>query len=193
MTDQHKNLMDNKFVKPAVINGLWVIDRPVFEDERGFFHEVFRLDELETATGQKFIVRQWNHSLSRPGVLRGMHAEPWNKLSYCPRGEVVVVVVDIRPESNTFGQFEMFELGEKNRRALFICEGLAHGFYVKKGGLGDADYHYLVDKEYTSGPYQMLAWDDPDVGINWRTKNPELSEKDKHNPTLRELFPEKFK
>lgn len=190
-TDQRKNLMDKRLVKPATIDGLWIMERPVWDDDRGFFHETFRLQELAEVIGYEFVVKQWNHSRSQANVLRGLHAEPWNKLTYCVRGSVLVAVVDIRPSSPTFGKFETFEMGESHRQALFVSSGFAHGFYAKEGS--ESDYCYLVDQEYKEGSYQALAWDDPDVGINWPTKNPELSEKDKHNPRLRELFPEKFK
>ncbi|MBI4032969.1 MAG: dTDP-4-dehydrorhamnose 3,5-epimerase family protein [Candidatus Blackburnbacteria bacterium] len=192
--------MDKRLVKPASINGLWIIDRPILSDERGFFREVFRLSELEEVIDKEFKVRQWSHSRSKPGVLRGLHAEPWNKLAYCVKGEVFVAIVDLRPDSETFGRHQTFEFGESNRKALFVSQGLAHGFYIKptqgdKQAIedGQAEYCYLVDQEYISGPHTALTWNDPDVRIPWPTKIPELSEKDKHNPTLRELFPEKFK
>lgn len=191
LIDRRKNHMDNKFVKPTTIDGLWIIDRPILSDERGFFREVFRLSELEGVVGREFKVEQWSHSRSKPGVLRGMHAEPWSKLAYCVKGEVFVAVVDLRPNSETFSRHQTFEFGELNRKALFVSQGLAHGFYVKDPN--HVEYCYLVDQEYTPGSYLALAWDDPDIGIPWPTKHPELSEKDKHNPTLRELFPEKFK
>ncbi len=79
LTARHKNHMD-KYIKTTSISGLFVLERPVFTDERGFFKEVFHLDELQRALDFEFKPVQWNHSKSKPGVLRGQHAENWNKL-----------------------------------------------------------------------------------------------------------------
>jgi len=183
--------MDNKFVKKTSIPGLLILERPFFSDERGFFHEVFHLDELEEALGEKFTPVQWNHSRSKPKVLRGLHAENWNKLIYPVTGEVFVVIVDIRPDSEVFGKIETFHFKGDNRAALFIPQGLANSFCVL--GNEDANYLYLVNKYYDGSDTRAIAYDDPDLNIDWPIKDPVISDRDKNNPRIRDLFPDKFK
>src|SRR5437762_3205254 len=126
-------------VRRGTIEGLFIIERPTFGDERGFFRESFRLNELEEAIGRPISLVQENHSRSRRGALRGLHAEDWEKLIYVPRGEVFTAIADVRPASPTFGQVETFVLGESNRLKLFLPPAVAHGFCV----LSDvADYVY---------------------------------------------------
>lgn len=183
--------MEVKHIKITSISGLLILERPAFSDERGFFKEVFHLDELEKILGYPFKPIQWNHSKSKPGVLRGQHAEDWNKLIYPVTGELFAGVVDIRPDSATFGKLETFTFDDGNRSALFIPKGMANSFCVT--GESDVDYLYLVDAYYDGSDTRAIAWDDPDININWPIKNPIISERDKNNPRLRELFPEKFR
>lgn len=178
------------FVKKTKIPGLFIIDRPSFVDERGFFREVARLSDLEISEVD-FKPKQLNHSFSKPKVIRGLHAESWNKLIYPITGEVFIAIVDIRVESKTFAQVETFVFDENNRNALFITKGLANSFCVM--GQDPVHYLYLVDKYYEGSDERAVAWDDPDLDINWPVENPIISEKDKNNPKLKELFPEKFK
>jgi len=185
MTKQDKNN-----IKKTSISGLLVIEGPTNEDERGFFREVVRLNELEDITETKFEVKQWNHSLSRPGVIRALHAENWNKLIYPATGKIFAAIVDIRPESKTFGTVENFTFDETKPKALFIPKGLANSICVV--GTKPVHYFYLVDKYYDGSDTKAIAWDDPDLNIKWPIENPIISERDKNNPTLRELFPEKF-
>lgn len=184
-------LNTNKFIKTTSIPGLLILERPIFNDERGFFREVFRLDELEQILGFEFKSVQMNHSCSLPKVIRALHAESWNKLIYPVNGEMFAAIVDIRPESNTFGKFETFTFSDQDRFALFITKGLANSICVT--GERAVDYIYLVDKYYDGSDTRAIAWDDPDLNINWPVKDPIISERDKHNPRLRDLFPEKFK
>ena len=149
------------------------------------------MDELEEAIGFEFKPVQMNHSLSKPNVLRALHAEKWNKLVYPINSKMFAAVVDIRPDSPTFGKYETFEFSEADRYALFIPEGFANS--ICNIGSEDVNYVYLVDKYYNGFDTKAIAWDDPDVGINWPIKDPILSERDKNNPRLRDLFPEKFK
>jgi len=182
--------MDNFIIKTK-IKGLLVIERPAFPDERGFFREIFRLNDLEKELGFKFRVVQANHSYSLPGVIRALHAENWNKLVYCLTGKEFSAIADIRPDSPTFGKVETFELDEEYPRALFIPKGLANSVCVA----GDKPVHflYLVDAYYDGSDTRAVAWNDPDLNIKWPIKNPIISERDKNNPTLRQLFPEKFR
>ena len=190
MTGQRKNLMENNFIRKTSIPGLLILERPTFEDERGFFREVFHLDELEEASGVKFNLAQWNHSLSKPGVLRGLHAENWNKIVYCVTGKMFTAIVDLREDSDSFKKVETFTLDENNRIALFIPKGLANS--VCAAGDEDVNYLYLVDEYWDGSDTTAVAWDDPDLAIDWPVENPIISERDKNNPKLRDLFPERF-
>ncbi len=180
-----------EYVKTTSIPGLLVIERPTYTDERGFFREVFRSNELEVAVGEEFKPVQWNHSKSEPGVTRALHAENWNKLIYPVTGCMFAAILDIRPDSLTFGIVETFKFDtEVERRALFIPKGLANSICVI--GNKPVHYFYLVDAYYDGKDTRAIAWDDPDLAIKWPIENPILSERDTNNPTLRELFPEKF-
>ncbi len=191
MKKQDKNKTKNfQDIKRTSIPGLLVIEKPTYKDERGFFREAFRLDELEKMSELKFKIKQWNHSLSRPKVIRALHAEGWNKLVYPVTGKMFAAVVDIRPDSNTFGKVETFVFDETRPKALFIPEGLANSICVI--GTKPVHYFYLVDKYYDGSDTRAIAWDDPDLNIEWPVKDPIISERDKNNPTLREVFPEKF-
>ena len=181
----------NQVVKQTSIPGLLKLERPTFDDERGFFREVFHLNDLEEVLGFEFKTVQMNHSYSLPRVIRALHAENWNKLVYPVSGEMFAAVVDIRPESSTFGKFETFTFSDKERFSLFISKGLANSICVT--GEEAVDYLYLVDKYYDGSDTRAIAWDDPDLAIDWPVENPIISERDKNNPNLRDLFPEKFK
>lgn len=183
--------MESKYIKTTSIPGLLILDRPTHLDERGFFREVFHLDELEEVLGHEFKPIQWNHSKSKPKVLRGQHAENWNKLIYPVTGELFASVVDIRPESETFAKVETFVFDDTKRNALFIPKGMANSFCVI--GNTDVNYLYLVDAYYDGTDITAIAWDDPDLNIKWPISDPIISQRDKNNPTLRDLFPEKFK
>lgn len=183
--------MINNFIKTTSIPGLLILERTIFSDERGFFRELFHKDELEKTAGLKFDGVQMNHSHSIPGVLRGIHAEQWNKIIYPVCGEVFIAIVDIRPDSPTFSKVETFNINDNNRIGLFIPNGLANSFCVT--GDKDVDYIYLVDVYYDESDTRAIAWDDPDLNIKWPLKNPVISQRDKNNPKLRDLFPEKFR
>jgi dTDP-4-dehydrorhamnose 3,5-epimerase len=130
---------------------------------------------------------QANHSRSRQGVLRGLHAENWDKLAYVPSGEVFTALADLRPDSPTFGRTATFRLGEEHPIVLFVPRGLAHGYYVLSD---EADYMYHVTAYYDGSDTRAVAWDDPDLAIEWPNMSPILSERDRQNPTLRQLFPD---
>lgn len=183
--------MESKFVKRTSIKGLLILERPVFSDERGFFRELFHKDELEAVADIKFEGVQMNHSRSKPQVIRGIHAEEWNKIIYPLSGRVFIAIVDIRIDSPTFGKSETFIVDDDNRFGLFISNGLANSVCV----IGDqaVDYIYLVDAYWDGSDTRAIAWNDPDININWPIKDPILSKRDQQNPTLRQLFPEKFK
>ncbi len=174
------------------IEGLLVVRWPTYEDERGFFRQTYQIAELAEALGREPVLRQGNHSHSVPGVLRGFHAEPWDKLVYVVRGHAYAAIADIRPESPTFGQHRSFMLGEPpdgERIRLFVSAGLANSFCTL--GAGPVDYLYDVSDYWRPDVDKpSVAWDDPDLAVEWPLAAPVLSDADRANPTLRELFPE---
>jgi dTDP-4-dehydrorhamnose 3,5-epimerase len=175
-------------ISQTTLPGLLRIERPVRYDERGFFHEVVRPNELSQLIGKNFEVKQVNHSHSKAGVLRGLHAERWDKIVWIASGRAFSAIVDIRPDSPTFGRYETFELSSDNGLVLYLPEGFANSIYA----LTEIDYLYLVNKHYDGSDTSAVAWDDPDLDIPWPNRNPILSERDLTNPRLRDLFPERF-
>lgn len=181
----------DEFVKKTFLEGLFVLTRPIYKDERGFFREIFHLDEIEKQLGIEFKGVQMNHALSKPKVLRGIHGENWNKIISPLNGEVFVAIVDIKVDSPTFGKVETFTINDENRIALFVSRGLANSYCVTSSS--SVDYIYLVDSYYDGSDQKAVAFDDPDLAIAWPISDPIISKRDKNNPRLRELFPEKFK
>jgi dTDP-4-dehydrorhamnose 3,5-epimerase len=130
---------------------------------------------------------QHNHSRSSKGTLRGLHfqTEPGQaKLVRCPRGRIFDVAVDLRRDSHTFGQWEGYELDDQAHRQLFVPVGFGHGFAVLSD---EADVTYLLSSTYDPATESGIAWDDPDIGVEWPVDNPLLSERDKQAPTLAEV------
>jgi len=186
----------NETIKKTKIPGVVIIERPTYEDFRGFFHEVFRKNELKDATDVDFNPVQWSHSMSKPGVIRALHTENWNKLVYPITGILYAPIVDLRPESPTFKTVEYITIdntkSDSVHQAIFIPKGgIGNSICV----LGDQDLHYvyLVDAYWDDSKAQGVAWNDPDLDIKWPVANPLISDRDKANPKLRELFPDKFK
>src|SRR5687767_6055458 len=103
-------------VESTEIEGLLLVDWPTHGDDRGFFRQTYQIDEIADALGRVPVLRQGNHSRSQPGVLRGFHAEPWDKLVYAVHGTVFTAVADIRPSSPTFAQTLTFTLGDGGER-----------------------------------------------------------------------------
>lgn len=147
-------------------------------------------DQSKWTIGVNFYPVQINHSLSEPNVIRALHAEQWNKLVYPVTGSIFIAIVDIRPESKTFGQVETFNMSQNDRQLLYIPVGFANSICVV--GNEPVNYIYLVDQYYTGQDTRAIAWDDPDLAIDWPVKNPIISERDQNNPKIRDLFPEKF-
>jgi len=176
------------YIEETKLAGVFIISRPVFKDDRGFFRETFRKADLEVKLGFTFEPVQQNHSRSSKETLRGIHIAPWHKLVTCTNGLVQQVVVDTRPESETFGEFISVALGEDNFKSVFIPAGCGNAFLV----LSDhADYNYLTTEYWSAGKEKEVAWNDETIGIDWQTSSPVLSEKDAKNPTLLKVFPEK--
>lgn len=189
--------MENKIpemkVEECSIKGLFLIERDPSVDERGFFREIYRKSSLE-AIGINFDPIQANHSLSETGVIRAIHGEKWNKLVYPLTGKMFAAIVDLRPESATFGKHEDFifdNTGENlPNKALFIPNGLGNSICAIKGPV---NYIYVVDAYWTKDSSYSINPFDSDLNIAWPVTNPVISEKDQASPSLRQLFPDKFK
>ncbi|MER6529781.1 dTDP-4-dehydrorhamnose 3,5-epimerase [Streptomyces sp. NPDC001508] len=170
------------------ISDAWVLEPKVFPDHRGSFHEWFRGEEFREATGYDLSLAQANCSVSRRGVLRGVHFAdvPPGQAKYltCVRGAVLDVVVDIRVGSPTYGRWEALRLDEDNRHAVFLAEGLGHAFMALTD---DATVLYLCSTGYAPRREHAVHPLDPKLGIEWpRGIEPVLSEKDAAAPTLAE-------
>ena len=180
----------SEYIRTTSIPGLYIIENPIYCDNRGFFREVFRIKDLKEVLDIDFKPVQWNHSRSIPEVIRGFHAEEINKLVYLVSGRAHAVIADIREESPTFSKYEIIEISEDDPKALFISKGLANSFCA----IGDkpAEYIYLVDGYYEGPGTKAIAWNDPILNVDWPVRDPIISEKDRNNPTLKDLFPHKF-
>ncbi len=177
-------------IRRTAIEGLLVVERERACDDRGFFLETFRLAELEQELGRPVRFVQQNHARSRRDVLRGLHAEAWDKLIYVPHGRIFNAVADIRPDSPTFGKVECFELGDESRISLFLPTGLANGYCVLSD---EADYLYLVTRYYDGSDTRGIMWNDPDLAVPWPIQDPILSRRDRETPPLRQLVPQRFR
>lgn len=182
--------MDNQYIKTFEIKELLEITRPTFPDDRGFFKETVRIPAINNVLGYEFKLAQMNHSRSGKNSLRGIHAAPWNKIIYVTKGSVQSVIIDLRKDSSTFGKHQTFIIGEENKSSIFVPAGCGNSYLVLTE---EADYTYLTDQEWAPNIEKSVAWNDPDLKIEWNLEvEPILSEKDRNNPPLREIFPEKF-
>ncbi|AWE53771.1 dTDP-4-dehydrorhamnose 3,5-epimerase [Streptomyces nigra] len=175
-------------MRPLGIDGAWVLEPQVFEDDRGTFHEWYRGEEFREATGHDLALAQANCSVSRRGVLRGLHYAdvPPGQAKYvtCVRGAVLDVVADIRVGSPTFGQWEAVRLDDGGRRAVFLAEGLGHAFMALTD---DATVVYLCSTGYDPRREHTVDALDPALGITWPDGlTPVLSPKDARAPSLAE-------
>lgn len=170
------------------IDGVIIIEPRIFRDERGYFFESFSQRDFQEKVCRTVFVQD-NESKSSYGVLRGLHFQkpPYaqSKLVRVIRGAVLDVAVDIRKGSPTFGQHVAVELTGENHRQFFIPRGFAHGFSVLTD---EVIFQYKCDNFYAPQSEGALAWDDPDLGIDWRipTDKVLLSEKDCHHSRLRD-------
>ena len=166
----------------------WLIKPSVFSDERGFFMESYSKKAFSGhGIDAEFV--QDNHSLSvSRGVLRGLHFQnpphAQAKLVRATRGLVYDVIVDLRKDSPTFGQWQGFELSGKNFLMLFVPRGFAHGFCTLED---NTEFQYKCDNSYEPSSEGGIIWNDPELKIDWPVENPILSEKDKLHPKLSEI------
>ena len=172
------------------IEGVIIIEPRLFEDERGYFFESFNQKEFQEKVCKTTFIQD-NESKSSYGVIRGLHFQkpPFaqSKLVRVVKGSVLDVAVDIRKGSPTFGQHVAVELTEDNHRQFFIPRGFAHDFSVLST---EVIFQYKCDNFYAPQSEGAIAWDDPDLGIDWQISIDEilLSEKDKSHPKLAEII-----
>lgn len=180
-----------KFEKTP-LKDCFIITPEIYSDHRGFFLESFHKKNFNEATGLELEFVQDNQSVSKKGVLRGLHFQSGEfaqaKLVRVIHGEVLDVVVDLRPDSPTFKQSFQIILSDKNHHQLFIPQGFAHGFITLSE---TAVFSYKCDRFYYPGSESGIIYNDPELAINWNFPENELilSEKDTKLPTLKELFP----
>jgi dTDP-4-dehydrorhamnose 3,5-epimerase len=167
--------------------GVLIIEPKVFGDERGFFMETWNGRRYEEAgLPGRFV--QDNLSYSARGVLRGLHfqnPQPQGKLISVVRGEVFDVAVDVRVGSPTFGEWTSVTLSAENKRQFYVPPDFAHGFLVTGE---DAIFFYKCTDYYAPSSEGILLWNDPEIGIEWPTDAPTLSERDGKAPPLREML-----
>lgn len=178
------------------VKGVWIMEPERFGDDRGWFMETFRLGDFRRATGLEDIeFVQDNESMSRRGVLRGLHYQrggaAQGKLVRVSLGKVLDVAVDLRRGSETFGQHVAVRLSDTNGRQIFIPRGFAHGFLVLSD---EARFEYKVDNYYSPGAEGAVRFDDPQIGINWPLDGitPILSVKDMKAPYLNDITPDQL-
>lgn len=157
-------------VTKAPIEGLYIIEPTVHGDARGYFVETYNQKDMQAA-GLNMVFVQDNQSMSVKGVLRGLHFQkqyPQGKLVRVIKGRVFDVAVDLRADSKTYGKWYGVELSAENKKQFYISEGFAHGFLVLSD---EAEFCYKVTDFYHPGDEGGLAWNDPEIGIEW----PELT------------------
>ena len=173
-------------IEPTPIAGATLLRPTVHGDARGFFLETWHADRYaEAGIDQPFV--QDNHSVSKKGVLRGLHYQVnsgQDKLVRVTKGEIFDVAVDIRKQSPTYGKWWGLSLSETNNLQLYIPVGFAHGFCVLSES---AEVLYKCSDYYSPEDERGILWNDPDLAIDWPIKDPILSEKDAVYPLFSEL------
>ena len=168
------------------LDGLLLIKLDLRGDARGFFVERFNLERFRAARLPCDFVQD-NHSRSRPGVLRGLHYQhtpEQGKLVGVTRGRIFDVVLDLRPNSPTYGHTQSVELSDMNGQLLWVPRGFAHGFCVLDEN--PADLLYKVDAPYNPDGEDGILWNDPGLRIQWPVQNPIVSKRDRMMPTFAE-------
>ena len=178
--------MGNFTFHETKIKGVYIIDVKTFGDNRGYFMETYRESDFRAA-GLNYTFVQDNQSSSRKGVLRGLHFQktyPQAKLVRVITGEVFDVAVDLREDSETYGQWIGALLSAENRRQFLIPRGFAHGFLVVSDS---AEFAYKCDEYYHPEDEGGIIWNDPGIAIEWPAVDEIiLSERDRRLPTLKE-------
>lgn len=163
-----------------------LLEPNVYRDERGFFLETYREEHLRDRGISTHFVQD-NLSKSQQNTVRGLHyqiRQQQDKLIMVMQGEILDVAVDLRQNSSSFGQHVAIELSAENKHQMFIPKGFAHGFSVLSD---EALVYYKCSDYYLPDAERGLFWDDPKLGINWKVEEPIISEKDQHQPLLKEI------
>lgn len=169
--------------KKTNIEGVWIMEPKVFNDNRGYFYEVWKQFDFDKNIGKHVEFVQDNESKSTFGVLRGLHYQKGEysqaKLVRVLKGKVLDVAVDLRKDSPTLGKYVMVELSDENKRQFFIPRGFAHGFLVLSD---EAIFTYKVDNVYAPQSEAGIRWNDETIGIEWPIDMNKVitSEKDNH-------------
>lgn len=178
-------------IKETHIPGLLVVEPQVYGDSRGYFFESFNAAKFAEQTGIDTQFVQDNESRSSYGVVRGLHMQlpphAQAKLVRVVEGRVLDVAVDLRKDSPTFGKHFAIELTGENHLQVYIPKGFAHGFSVLSE---TAVFQYKCDGYYAPASEAAIAWDDPDLGIDWKLpiEDAVLSDKDRNHPSLKEFI-----
>jgi dTDP-4-dehydrorhamnose 3,5-epimerase len=174
--------------RELAVPGAWELTPTLHSDPRGVFYEWFTEGGFADMTGHRFNLAQANCSVSSAGVLRGLHFAqvPPSQAKYvtCLRGSVFDVAVDIRVGSPTFGRWDSVLLDDRDRRSIYLSEGLAHGFVALED---DSTVMYLCSAGYAPTREHTICPTDPTLGIDWPVSNPTLSERDAAAPTLSDV------
>ena len=174
-------------IKYFNIKGLFEIRPSIFEDHRGIFFESFREDELRKLGIEKSFIQD-NQSFSKKNVIRGIHfqLEPFaqGKLVKVAYGKVLDVAIDLRPGSETFGKHVKMVLDSINHNMFYIPEGFGHGFLA----IEDSVLQYKCTQYYNQESEKGIAWNDPDLNIDWGITDPIISEKDRVMPSLQSFI-----
>ena len=171
------------------LKGLWIVEPRVFEDERGYFFESYNHKVFVEGTGFRGEFVQDNHSLSKYGVMRGIHFQipPYaqSKLVRVLRGRVLDIAVDLRKSSPTFGEYQAIELSAENKKQFFIPVGFGHAFVVLSE---EAEVLYKCDNYYAPGYESGIIYNDSDIGIDWPIDSATMivSGKDQQLPLLKD-------
>lgn len=175
-----------EIIESEIIPGVKIVRLRSFQDARGQFMEIFRKDWFPERSWDIF---QSNRSDSAAGVLRGLHyhhrqVDYW----HVSRGEIRVALADLRRSSPAYGAAHTIDLGQDRPSGLFIPIGVAHGFYAKT----EATLTYIVNNYYDGGDELGVAWHDPQLSIDWGVSDPILSDRDRQNPFLADIEPDKL-
>ncbi|MCX2679754.1 dTDP-4-dehydrorhamnose 3,5-epimerase [Galbibacter sp. EGI 63066] len=178
-------------IKKTKLSGCFIIEPQVFHDERGYFFESFNQQEFEKGIGRKVHFVQDNQSFSKRGVVRALHYQTREyaqaKLVRVIQGKVLDIAVDLRKESETFGQYTAIELSAENKKQLFIPRGFAHGFLTLSE---TSEFFYKCDDFYCKEAEGGIIYNDPEIGVDWSFPEDELiiSAKDKKLPFLKDAI-----
>ena len=183
--------MSRVITSPLDIKGAWLVHLPVYPDERGSFREWFSSNSSENSTIPEFKLKQANTSTSKKGVVRGIHfsnqENGQSKILTCVSGSIFDVVLDLRPDSVTFGKHISIHLSENDGKSLFISKGLGHAFQALED---NTIVTYLTDKVYVPSEEFSINPIDPELGIEWPLADKKISNRDVVSLTFKTFFSE---